>query len=124
MQKSGWLSLFLCVLLILVAGCTSGSSKPTTTPAPPESFVTLGDQYPGHESYGDFYVSGLVTSNSSESLTAWVGVVYYNNDGVRLGDGYDIVKLDPYGTSHFHATVFNSNTFPQGKYTTQITRVY
>lgn len=109
-------------LLIISAGCTSSSSSssysssPTTSYTTKSSTVEIVNQSVDWKSYGDPYASGIVVNSGGKSVTAFVKLDVYTEDGVKLGSGTDVVKIDPYGKSQFEAIAFGTGDKIKGKF--------
>lgn len=105
---------FLIIGMVAVSACVgSGPAEtPLTTPSAPS--VEMINASVSYKSYGDAYCYGILKSNINKPLTASVTfAIYDKNDVVKLGDGFDIVKLDPLGQSKFEAIAFGSNDYPK-----------
>jgi len=95
------------------------------TPVPVEGVAQIISEYSGWKSYGDFYVTGVVRNNVGRSVTVWVNVDSYDANDVKLGTGYDIVTVDPYGQSRFEAIVFGTKGSARGgTYRVYIDKIY
>ena len=81
-------------------------------PVEVEGVAQIISEYSGWNSYGSFFVTGIVRNNVGRPVTAQVNVDYYNADGVKLGTGTDIVRIDPYGQSRYEAFVFGRQGGP------------
>jgi len=76
------------------------------TPVAVEGVAQIISEYSGSNSYGSFFVTGMVRNNVGRTVTAQVNVDYYDADGVKLGTGTDMVSIDPYGQSRYEVFVF------------------
>jgi len=105
--------LFLIIMgMIAASACTGNGSGGIKVPATPERPVAeLINRQAGTKSFGDYYISGIVKSNVGYPITVWISVNLYDRSGVKLGDGYDIEKVDPYGQTKFEAVVLNSENY-------------
>jgi hypothetical protein len=86
-------------------GDVEGACIPPS-PMAVEGTAQIISEYSGWNSYGSFFVTGMVRNNAGRSVTAQVNVDYYDANGVKLGTGTDLVTLDPYGQSRYQAFVF------------------
>lgn len=75
------------------------------TPVAVEGVAQIISEYSGSNTYGSFFVTGMVRNNVGRTVTAQVNVDYYDADGVKSGTGTDIVSIDPYGQSRYEAFV-------------------
>jgi len=60
----------------------------------------------GMKSYVSPYAYGKVKSNVNRPIKINVTVEFYDRSVVKLGEGYDSVSVDPFGTSNFEAVAF------------------
>jgi len=75
-------------------------------PVPVEGPAQIISSYSGWNSYGSFFVTGVIRNNINRSVSAQVNVDYYDANGVKLGTGTDFVSLDPFGQSRYETFVF------------------
>jgi len=81
-------------------------------PVAVEGLAQIVSEYSGLDSYGSFFVTGLVRNNVGRPVTAQVNVDYYDAEGVKLGTGTDIVTIDPHGQSRYEVSVFGRQGGP------------
>jgi len=123
---------FLIIGMVAISACVGSSSsspsssKVTTIATADVPAVQIVSKEQGYKSYGDVYVSGIVKNNRNKELTAWLNVDLYDKNDVKLGTGYDIVTIDPYGQSKFEVLVFGSDKYTDefDTYRTYIDHVY
>jgi hypothetical protein len=97
--------------LSLYNGDVEGVCVPPT-PVAVEGVAQIISEYSGWKSYGSFFVTGIIRNNVGRPVTAQVNVDYYDADGVKLGTGTDMVRIDPYGQSRYEAFVFGRQGGP------------
>jgi hypothetical protein len=90
-------------------------------PVAVEGVAQIISEYSGWNSFGSFFVTGIVRNNVGRSVTAQVNVDYYDANGVKLGTGTDRVRIDPYAQSRYEAFVFGRQGGPgAGTYTVHL----
>jgi hypothetical protein len=99
--------------MVAVSACVESSSSSSGTIVATSSIpaVEMVNRTTSYKSFGDAVCSGVLESHVNKPMTAWVTMAVYDKNDVKLGDGYDIVKLDPLGKSTFEAVVFNSGDY-------------
>lgn len=60
----------------------------------------------GMKSYASSYANGKIKSNVNRPIKVNITVDFYDRNGIKLGEGYDSVSVDPFGTSNFEAILF------------------
>jgi len=110
------LFILLMIVILITAGCIGGNKNTVvtsqqTTPTLTVPGVEMIERSMSYKSYGDATCNGVLKSSVNEPVTAWVSMAVYDNNNVKLGEGYDIVNLDPFGKSTFEAAAFNSDKY-------------
>jgi hypothetical protein len=114
----------LLLLFVLIAGCSSSSTsnKQVTTPDVPNVKILSHDN--SWRSYGGLEVTGVVQNDDNVMHKVGVTAYCYDQNGVKVDDGFDYITVDPYGGKSTFSAICTDMNNRQGTYKVYITSIH